>query len=214
MTWSITNLAQTREDPSRKLGKTAIARVGRVIVGGRKVSPGRTITLSDAVFAQFERRIRTYAACGLIRVAFIAPEAVRQVGDPEYAEERLAATLGVEDGPDVGEQADDVALMVGNLAGIENLQISDKLAAGIVGLAELGGIPDVKLTEPRPLGLYPPPVTSDLEPVADPDPAELPVVPRVAEPALAAELDDDDDGDIATPITPTKSRKARAPKEA
>jgi len=58
--YSITNLAFTRDAPNRRYLKSPLARKGRVVIGARKVPPGRTITLSEAVFRQFERRIRVY----------------------------------------------------------------------------------------------------------------------------------------------------------
>lgn len=66
--WSIKNLSLTRDDPSRQYRRSPIARKGRVIIGARKVSPGGTALLSDAVYQKFSRQIRMYEACGLILV--------------------------------------------------------------------------------------------------------------------------------------------------
>jgi hypothetical protein len=65
--WTIKNLAFTRDDPNRRYLKSPLARRGRVVIGARKVPAGRTITISDAIYEKYARRINAYEACGLIK---------------------------------------------------------------------------------------------------------------------------------------------------
>jgi hypothetical protein len=65
--WTIKNLAFTRDDPNRRYLKSPLARQGRVVIGARKVPPGRTITVSEETYQKYARRIDAYVASGLIR---------------------------------------------------------------------------------------------------------------------------------------------------
>ena len=68
MSWTLTNLSLTREDPLKRIRCSPLSRVGRVVVGPLRISPGRSATISDAVYQKFERRIQEYRGAGLLRV--------------------------------------------------------------------------------------------------------------------------------------------------
>lgn len=79
MSWTITNLSLTREDPLNRIRRSPLSRVGRVVVGPLRISPGRSATISDATYQQFERRILEYKGAGLIRLV----QKVASVHPPE-----------------------------------------------------------------------------------------------------------------------------------